>query len=222
MNKTFELIWKTIARPKEAFNEIREEKPVYAALIYLLIYGIVSVIASHFVSQTAFSGSQNLGNLPQEIQPFMKDFFSSLKGITSSTPFFIIGLIVPYINVFLSVALYELIAQFATKRANGVALFTAWSFASIPLLIYKLLILLFAVSMNYTLPFWIELIFMLWGITLYIIVIKETYQTDTGIAIGIYFTPVIAVLVIAILYVALLVPALSGILKLIPKGAITP
>ncbi len=222
MNKTVELIWEIIINPKEAFRKIKEEKPVYAALIYLLIYGLVSVLASHFLGKNILSNPQSLGNIPQEIQPFMKGFMSSLKSLTSSTPFFIIGLIAPYINVFLSVALYELIAQFVTKRANGIALFTAWSFASIPVLLYKLLELLFATAMNYTLPYWIELLFVAWGIVLYVIAIREIYQTDTASAIGIYFTPIIAIIAIVILYIILLMPALSGILKTIPKGVITP
>ena len=222
MNKTFELIWKTIINPKEAFKSIKEEKPVYAAMIYLLIYGLVSVLAAHFLGKGVFSSTQNLGNLPQEVQPFMKGLLSSFKSLTSSTPFFIIGLIAPYINVFLSVALYELIAQFVTKRANGLALFTSWSFASIPILLFKLLDLFFSTAINYTLPFWIELLFVIWGITLYIIAIRETYQIDSGSAIGIYFTPIIAVLVIIILYVVLLIPAISSIIKTIPKGTFTP
>ncbi len=222
MNKTFELIWETIVNPKEAFGKIREKKPVYAALIYLLVYGLVSVLAAHFMGKSTLSEPQNLGNIPQNMQPFMKGLLSSLKGITSSTSFFIMGLIAPYINVFLSVALYELIAQFVTKRANGVALFTAWSFASIPILIYKLFGLLFATAMNYTLPFWIELLFLVWGIVLYVIAIKEIYQIDTGSAIGIYFTPIIVIITLVILYLILLIPVISGIFKTIPKGLISP
>ncbi len=222
MNKTFELIWKTIVNPKEAFKSVKEEKPVYAAIIYLLLYGLVSVLTAHFLGKGIFSNAQNLGNLPQEVQPFMKGLLSSLSSLTSSAPFFIIGLIAPYVNVFLSVALYELIAQFVTKRANGLALFTSWSFASIPILIYKLLALLFFTAMNYTLPFWIELIFVIWGITLYIIAIGETYQIDTGSAIGIYFTPIIAIVLFIILYVILLIPVISGLIKTIPQGVLKP
>lgn len=222
MNKTLELIWKAIANPIDAFKEIKEEKPVYAALIYLLIYGIVSVLAAHFAGKNGIAFPQNGGNLPPNAQAFFKDFSNSIKSLTTSTPFFILGLIVPYINVFVSVSIYELIAQFVTKKANGLALFTAWSFASIPILIYKLLDILFATAMNYNLPGWIELIFILWGITLYVFAIKETYETDTASAIGIYFTPIIALLILVILYVIMLFPLFGSLFKSIPGGVFTP
>ncbi len=221
MNKTLELIWKTLINPKEAFDTIREEKPVYASLIYLLLFGLVSVVSGHFASQN-LNLSSSMKDVPQNVLPFFNNFQNAVKSIASSPMYFVIGMIAPYVNNFVSVSVYELLAQFVVKKSNGLALFTAWAFASIPMFLYKLFDLLFSVSMNYVLPGWVSSLFLIWEIVLLIIAIKEVYQTDAGTATGIYFTPIIAIVVLIILYIIFLIPALSNLLKLIPKGGLTP
>ena len=224
MNKTLELMWKVLINPVEAFDEIRDEKPIYTSLIYLLVYGIVAVAAGHFaglIAQKAFTVPPN-SNLPQSFAPFLKNFDSALKSLTSSSSFFILGIILPYINVFVTTSIYDLLAQFVTKKANGRTLFTAFAFASMPILIYKLILLIFAASMNYMIPSWIELIFVIWGIVLYIIAIRETYEIDSGTAIGLYFTPIVIVIVLLIIYILSLVPFIMNLLKTLPHGAFTP
>jgi len=221
MNKTLELIWKTLINPKEAFDTIREEKPVYAALIYLLLFGLVSVVSGHFASQS-LNLSSSMKDVPQNILPFFNNFQNAIKSIASSPMYFVIGMIAPYVSNFISVSIYELLAQFTIKKSNGLALFTAWAFASIPMLIYKLLDLLFSVSMNYVLPGWVSSLFLIWEIVLLIIAIKEVYQTDAGTATGIYFTPIVAIIVLVVLYILFLLPAVSNLLKLMPNGVLKP
>ena len=221
MNKTFELIWKTIVNPKEAFDIIREEKPLYTSLIYLLLFGLVSVVAGHFASQN-INLSSSMKDVPQNVLPFLSNLQTAIKSIASSPMYFVIGMIAPYINNFISVSVYELLSQFVVHKSNGIALFTAWAFASIPVLLYKLLDLLFSISMNYILPGWVGSVFVIWEIVLLIIAIKETYQTDAGTATGIYFTPIVAIIVIVILYIIFLIPAISNILKLMPQGVLKP
>ena len=224
MNTTFELIWLIIVNPKEAFRKIREEKPLYAALIFLLMYGIVAVVVGHFAGQNINKAIPEMPN--GEVTPYLKGFsqaFSAfMNNYFSSTLFFVTGLIIPYIVTFASASIYDLIAQFTIKRANGITLFTAWAFAAMPMVIYKLLYLIIFLTLNYKLPFYIELIFIVWGIYLYIIAIKESYEIDTGIAIGIYFIPIIIVFVVLIIYTALIVSAIGSILPSLPKGAFTP
>ncbi|GEM_PF-851060 len=225
MNKTLELMWKVIVNPVEAFDEIREEKSIYTSLIYLLIYGIVAVAAGHFaglIAQKTLTTPPNAGNLPPNLTPFFKNFDSTLKALTSSSSFFILGLVMPYINVFLTASIYDLLAQFITKKANGRVLFTAFAFASMPILIYKLILLAFAALMSYTIPAWIELIFVIWGIVLYILAIRETYEIDSGTAIGIYFTPIVILIIIVVIYILSLVPFIMNLLKTLPHGAFTP
>jgi len=224
MNKTLELMWKVLINPGEAFDEIRDEKPIYTSLIYLLIYGIVAVAAGHFaglLAQKSFTMPPN-SNLPPNVAPFLKNFDSTLKALTSSSSFFLLGLIMPYINVFVSASIYELLAQFITKKSNGRVLFTAFAFASMPILVYKLILLIFAASMNYIIPSWIQLIFAIWGIVLYIIALRETYEIDSGTAIGIYFTPIVIVIILVVIYILSLVPFIMNLLKTLPHGAFTP
>ena len=224
MNRTLELMWRVLINPGEAFDEIRDEKPIYTSLIYLLIYGIVAVTAGHFaglLAQKTFTMPPN-SNLPPDFAPFLKNFDSTLKALTSSSSFFILGLIMPYINVFLTTSIYDLLAQFITKKSNGRVLFTAFAFASMPILVYKLILLIFAALMNYMIPSWIELIFVIWGIVLYIIAIRETYEIDSGTAIGIYFTPIVIIIVIVVIYILSLVPFIMNLFKTLPHGAFTP
>ncbi len=218
MNIMFELIWLTITHPKEAFKRIREKKPLYAALIFLLIYGIVSIVAGYI------AGKSNLNLLPQipdsEIAPFLGEFSKNLNnlisGYFSSMFFFVFGLITPYLTTFISTAIYDLIAKFFVKKEAGIALFISWSFAAIPMLVYKVLNLTILAIFSYSLPVYIGLIFIIWSIYMYITAIKETYEINTGVSIGIYFTPIIVIFVLLILYMALLFPLIGNLLSLTP------
>ncbi len=221
MNKTLELLWKSIANPVEAFNEIREEKPVYSALIYLLLFGLVSVVSGHFAS-LSLNLSSSMKDVPPNTVPLLKSFQSFAKTAASSPMYFVIGMIAPYINNFASSAIYELLAQFVTGKSNGKALFTSWAFASIPILIYKLIELFFSAVFNYTLPGWIGVLFVVWEIVLIVIAIKETYQTDAGTATGIYFIPIVVIIVLVILYVIYAIPLIGNLLKLLPQGVLKP
>ncbi len=221
MNKTLELLWKSIANPAKAFGEIREERPVYAALIYLLLFGLVSVVSGHFAAQT-LNLSSSMKDIPKNLAPFFNNFQTAIKSLASSPMYFVIGIIAPYVNNFISVSIYELLAQFATHKSNGTALFTSWAFATIPMLIYKLIALFFSAAFNYSLPGWTGTLFLIWEIVLLIIAIRETYQTDTGTATGIYFTPIVAIIILVILYVIYIVPAIGNFLKLIPQGVLKP
>ncbi len=224
MNTTFELIWLILVNPGKAFKKIREEKPLYAALIFLLMYGIVAVVAGHF------AGKNINGALPEmpssQVPPYLKDFSKTfgtfMNNYLSSTLFFITGLIMPYIVTFVSASIYDLIAQFTVKKANGITLFTAWAFAAMPMVMYKLLYLIIFVTLNYKLPLYVELIFIVWGIYLYIIAIKESYEIDTGIAIGIYFIPFLITFIVLVIYASLLASVIGSILPSLPKGALTP
>ncbi len=222
MNIMFELIWLTITHPKEAFKRIREKKPLYAALIFLLIYGIVSIVAGYI------AGKSSLNLLPQipesEITPYIGEFLQSLNslisGYFSSMFFFVFGLITPYLTTFISTAIYDLIAQFFVKKGAGITLFIAWSFAAIPMLIYKVLNLTTLALFSYSLPVYIELIFIIWGVYMYITAIKETYEINTGLSIGVYFTPIIVIFVLIIIYMALLFPLISKYLLSLTTGII--
>lgn len=218
----FELIWLAITHPKEAFKRIREKRPLYAALILLLIYGIVSIVTGYI------AGKSSLNLLPQipesEITPYFGEFLQNLNslisGYFSSMFFFVFGLITPYLTTFISTAIYDLIGQFFVKKGAGITLFIAWSFAAIPMLIYKVLNLTTLTLFSYSLPIYIELIFIIWSIYMYITAIKETYEINTGLSIGIYFTPIIVIFVLLIIYMALLFPLISKYLLSLTTGII--
>jgi len=218
----FELIWLAITHPKEAFKRIREKRPLYAALILLLIYGIVSIVTGYI------AGKSSLNLLPQipesEITPYFGEFLQNLNslisGYFSSMFFFVFGLITPYLTTFISTAIYDLIGQFFVKKGAGITLFIAWSFAAIPMLIYKVLNLTTLTLFSYSLPIYIELIFIIWSMYMYITAIKETYEINTGLSIGIYFTPIIVIFVLLIIYMALLFPLISKYLLSLTTGII--
>ncbi|MEA3313179.1 MAG: YIP1 family protein [Caldisericota bacterium] len=222
MNTMFELIWLTITHPKEAFKRIREKKPLYAALIFLLIYGLVSIVAGYI------AGKNNLNLLPQiadsEIAPYIGEFSKNLNNLISayfsSMFFFAFGLITPYLTTFISTAIYDLIAQFFVKKGAGITLFIAWSFAAIPMLVYKVLNLTTLALFSYSLPIYIELIFIIWSLYMYITAIKETYEINTGLSIGVYLTPVIVIFVLLAIYMALLFPLISKYLLSMAPGII--
>ncbi len=222
MNTMFELIWLTITHPKEAFKRIREKRPLYAALIFLLIYGLVSIVTGYITSKN------NLNLLPQisdsAIAPYIGEFSKNLNdlisGYFSSMFFFVFGLITPYLTTFISTAIYDLIAQFFVKKGAGITLFIAWSFAAIPMLVYKVLNLTTLAIFSYSLPIYIELIFIVWSIYMYITAIKETYEINTGLSIGIYFTPIIVIFMLLIIYMALLFPLISKYLLSLAPGII--
>lgn len=222
MNTMFELIWLTIRHPKEAFKRIREKKPLYAALIFLLIYGLVSIVGGYIANKS------NPILLPQisdsAIAPYIGEFSKNLNdligGYFSSMFFFAFGLITPYLITFISTAIYDLIAQFFVKKGAGITLFIAWSFAAIPMLVYKVLNLTTLAIFSYSLPVYIELIFIIWSIYMYITAIKETYEINTGLSIGVYFTPIIVIFVLLIIYMALLFPLISKYLLSMVPGII--
>lgn len=206
MLDAFENIYKVIVRPSVAFNDIKEKRYIYPAVFYLFLFGIVSVIFVIVVFRnfSIFLEEELFAQLPLDIS-------ESLKRYVSSPYFVVLSLITPYLSVFISTSIYNLIAEFAVKKSNGVPLFLCWSFASVPSLISKVLTIFLVSAFKIAPPIYVNLIFVIWGIVLYVIAIERVYEINRGLAIGILFIPFVLVFVIFSLFFALLMSIFTSV-----------
>jgi hypothetical protein len=205
---TFELIKKMLTRPQEAFREIREDKPIYASVLYLLIFGVVWYLFSYF--SLGYITKDALNALPQNL----KDIYSTVQNFVSvyshSEFLLVFSLVLPFINTFFSVAVYNLLSEFAIKKSDGITLFISWSFASSPILLERVLALLYESIFKAPMPSFISVIFIFWGIYLYILAIKQTYEVSFNIASLLFFFPIILT-VLVLVYIAYFVSSLSAV-----------
>ena len=211
MLETFELFWRVISKPNEAFQYMKERKPLYATITYLFIFGIVSYL-SFYISLEYFLSLKDIG-ISSIIIELQKNFSAVFSNYIHSPSIIIILIILPFIFTFLTAGIFSLVGEFFTKRTNGIALFTSFAFASIPSLISKAVNAFMISLVGFGLPYYFALLFMVWGIILYIIAIGKIFEVNKSVAIGIFFVPIIVIILFGIIYSVSLFNIISPLLQ---------
>lgn len=217
MGTMFELIVATITSPREAFKKIREKPQISSALIFLLILGVVSAVSFRFSFSDIFMNL--LKTEPPVGMEEIFGFYTEFLKIFLGSPFIFVLLIIGiYLSTFLSSAIYDFIVQFVLHKSNGIPLFIAFSYAQIPTLISQIIILILTLIGNFQILFIFSIVFLIWMIYLYALAISEIYETNIGTAFGIFFIPVVAYFIIAIiLSIFLIFPLTQMMTKMIPN-----
>jgi hypothetical protein len=214
MLETFELFWRIISKPAEAFQYIKERKPLYATITYLFIFGVVSYL-SFYISMEYFLSSKAV-ETPSIISELQRSFSSVFSNYIHSPSIIIILIILPSVLTFLTAGIFSLVGEFFTKRTNGIALFISFTFASVPSLISKTVSAFTMSLFGFELPYYFTILFIVWGIILYIIAIGKIFVVNRGVAIGIFLIPIIVVILLGIVYSVSLFNIISPLLQSIP------
>jgi hypothetical protein len=69
---------------------------------------------------------------------------------------------------------------------------------------------------GFELPYYFTILFIVWGIILYIIAIGKIFVVNRGVAIGIFLIPIIVVILLGIVYSVSLFNIISPLLQSIP------
>ncbi|MGC8757252.1 MAG: YIP1 family protein [Caldisericaceae bacterium] len=209
---TIELILKMLARPGEAFKKIKEQKPMYATILYLLLFGVVLYLFT-YASFLSLS-KENLSDLPQELQSVYASLGSFISFYVRSEFMLVFSLLSPFVSTFVTVAFYNLFAELAVRKSDGLTLFISWTFASSPVLLQRLISLIYSLVFRASMPAVVSLVFILWEIYLFVIAIKNTYEIKTSIAWLIFSLPIIAAM-LGFLYIVYFVSSFNLVAILI-------
>ncbi len=190
---TFELIKKMILRPREAFTEIKEAKPLYSAVLYLLVFGIIWYIFIYLYLSTLTKATMEtpLDSLGQYYTTLLNFAFTYSR----SYYLLVLSLVMPFVNSFFSAAIYNLLAELTLKKTNGIALFIGLVFASVPTLIERIIFIFYEVIFKTPISPLISLIFVSWSIYLFIMAIRETYDLHSNVAIILFLLPIFSLLI---------------------------
>jgi hypothetical protein len=214
MLETFALFWKMIAKPIETFEYIKAKKPLYATIAYLFIFGAVSYFYSY--ASLKYLLSPNAAMNSAIISEFQKEFSSILQSYINSPLAIILILISPFILTFITTGIFSLAGEFFTKRTDGIALFTSFTFASVPSLISKLINAFMMNFLGSGLSYLFTILFLVWGIILYILAIEKVFAVNRKAALGIFFIPIIIIIGLILLYSTYLLGIISPLFQSTP------
>jgi len=210
MFETFKLFWKVISKPNETFQHIRERKPLYATVTYLFIFGAVSYFS--FYASLEYLLSSKAAENSAIIMEFQKEFSSIFSNYVFSPLVAVLLIISPFIFTFLTVGIFSLVGEFITKRSDGIALFISFTFASVPSLISKLINTFMMNFLGFGISYLFTVLFLIWGIMLYILAIEKVFEVNRRVALGIFFIPIIIIVPIVLLYSSYLLGIISPLL----------
>ena len=173
-----DLLYDTIFHPEKAMEEIAERKPVVPAVLI--------VIMSFVLPWMVYIGSiqQNFGFTHVAL------IVAGLQG---------------FINVlwwFCSAAIWNLVAEIYGAKANAKSLLVALGFAQLPYIVgipFLVGIFLFSGVSGWIQWGIIWIIMEIWSFTLTILAIKQIYLVSNTKAVGIYFSPLFLLVILAIL-----------------------
>jgi hypothetical protein len=209
---TVELIFKMLTRPQDAFKRIRDEKPLYASILYLLLFGVVLYLFTY--SSFVYLAKDFLNNIPEELKGMYSTFENFMTVYARSEFMLIFSLLSPFINTFISVAVYNLLAELAIKKSSGIILFMSWTFASSPILLLRFVSVLYTLVFKTSLPAFVSIVFIVWEVYLYVMAIRSTYEARTNIASLIFLLPIIFG-VLSLFYLAYFISSINYVSFLI-------
>lgn len=206
MIKAFIYFYQTIVSPVKNFDRIKEEKPIYPALIYLSLYGFLSYVyfslsSSSFFEQLSKSLPPDFGKLLTNI-----DVSSYIK----SPLLAIIFVLFPLVVTFISTSILDLFSQFILGKAKGTALFSAIAYSSSPKFLALMITILLSLLFKSALPNIINLLIISWNIVLYILAFSCVYETTITKSILILLTPFVILIILLSIYLSYLL-SLIGI-----------
>ncbi|BAL81197.1 YIP1 family protein [Caldisericum exile] len=183
-----EKIIKVIKSPHRAFEE---ETQTSAFILFLLLSG--AIIYLYSVAFVKFGLKRATNFLPE----LTNELIQALQSTVTSYKFLYITLIFPFIATIVSSSIYELLAQIMFKKSNGIKLMKNLAFASTPMLISRLLYVIFS-FFNVGYSQGINILFIIWEVILSILAISKAYEIETSKANLLFFAPFIIILLILI------------------------
>lgn len=211
MFKTFELFWKVISRPGDAFDYIKDKKPFYPTFAYLVIFGIVSYLSfyvsiGYFLSPEAAQLSPLIGEIQKSLPANLSNYiYSPLTAV-------LIMIYPPFITFF-TAGMFSLLGEFVFKRTDGRALFIGFVFASVPSFISRIINTFLLSLFGFELPFYFTLIFLVWGVVLYVVAIEKIFRVSRRASSAIFFLPIIVIMLLILIFLSYFANVMSPILQ---------
>ncbi|MBP8612758.1 MAG: YIP1 family protein [Candidatus Atribacteria bacterium] len=176
-----ETILKIIKSPRKAF---KENIPTLSVVLYIILSGVILFLYISAFIKFTLPIIEN--SLPEIFNTFDTTFIKSAY----SVKFLFLCIVYPFIGLLISGAIFELLTQLFYKKSNGIKLLKNLAFSSVPLTIYRLLYVIFAL-LNFQAFMETGILFTVWNLMLYIFAISETYEIESNKASLIFFFPLI-------------------------------
>ncbi|WP_333870381.1 Yip1 family protein [Desulforamulus putei] len=207
--KYYEIIYGVLFDPVQTMKRVVQKPPLGTTLIIVILLALAGLLTSLYIY--ARSGPSDLG-LEMGLPLHHAMFFS--RALRAAAPVLaMLGAVFYFVKWFFYSALLHLLADFYGGRGEARTVFVVYGLAGLPevfLIPLNVLTALISPAMATTVNTLGGIVALIWGVVLLTIGLREAHRLSTGRALAVIFTPVLAVIVLALITVVVLVSAMSA------------
>ncbi|MEW6697816.1 MAG: Yip1 family protein [Bacillota bacterium] len=207
--KAYEIIYGVLFDPVQTMKRVAQNPPLGTTLIIVILLSLAGLLTSLYTH--AQGGPANLGlemGLPLDHAMYFSEALRAAAPVLS-----ILGALFYFIKWFFFSALLHLLADFYGGRGKARTVFVVYGLAGLPevfLIPLGVLATLFSPSAATGITTLGSLIVLIWGVTLLTIGLREAHRLSTGRALAVIFTPVLAIIVVAVVTMVALMSAMAA------------
>lgn len=192
----YEIIYGVLFDPVSTMKKVAVNPPLYNTLLIVIFVSLISLLTN------LYSSSQGFSNLGLNGIPFPQSANIS-QAMRAATPLLaILGTIFMFLKWFFYSALLHLVADFYGGRGRARTVFVVYGLAGLPevfLVPLGVMSIWLSSGLATGIMALANLLILIWGIFLLTIGLREAHHFSTGRAVAVIFTPVIALLLLAII-----------------------
>ncbi|MCL5781010.1 MAG: YIP1 family protein [Firmicutes bacterium] len=207
--KAYEIIYGVLFDPVPTMKRVVQNPPLGTTLIIVILLSLAGLLTSLYTH--AQGGPSNLG-LEMGL-PFDHAMIFSQALRVAAPVLALLGAIFYFVKWFFYSALLHLLADFYGGRGEARTIFVVYGLAGLPevfLIPLGVLTTLISPSAAVGVNTLGSLIVLIWGVILLTIGLREAHRLSTGRALAVIFTPVLAVIVLAVITLVGLMSAMSA------------
>jgi len=211
--RLWDIIYGILFQPVATLRYAAEQKPVLTSFLVGLVVSIFTGVMNLIVARN-YMALTPPATLPPELAATFPQWASSLFVFGG-----LMGIIFYLVFWFVSTAIFNLLAAFFGGRENGKGLFAAIGLTLIPSAILPpLQVLVYALGAPGAIYTVLSVAVVVWVLILEIISIREANKLSTGLAVVIFFLPLVVVIAVILVMIILLVGALLPFFQSIGGG----
>lgn len=193
----YEIIYGILFEPVSTMKKITANPPLLTTLWIVILVSLIGLLTNLYSS-----GQGTVSNLGLHNMPFPRSANLS-QALRAATPLLaILGTIFVFLKWFFYSALLHLVADFYGGRGRARTVFVVYGLAGLPeLFLVPLGVITTWLSSGLATGIMAlaNLLIFIWGIILLTIGLREAHDFSTGRALAVIFTPVIVMLLLAII-----------------------
>jgi hypothetical protein len=195
-----DLIYGTLAQPRDTFRYLADARPVFQSVIFVLLVTLFNYSVG-FREMNTFDAGLSLGV-----------DVSALLG-----PFFVLGLVITLMAWFFTTAVVNLISQMFGGVGNGPGLLAAFGFAMLPILITSIFDFgITFLGLGAFIGGLVSLAGFIWTAVLHVLAVREVEQLSLGRAVAAYFIFPLSIIAILILLIVITIAVMGPLFNQLP------